>query len=170
MHLQNIMQNFLLLLINCIFKINLMTERCGRRWGVSDRRGCSFSHELNSDRNDEILREHGLESLSRTELCTLLLQSDNTLLPPVSLTTYNMHLQESFKQLTVWICGKKKTVCGLFFWTWWFRYWYEAHQNLKAKFFYELDNMHINGFTVRHLEDNSSQNQKSRIKIKQYLM
>lgn len=114
MHLQNIMQNFLLLLINCIFKINLMTERCGRRWGVSDRRGCSFSHELNSDRNDEILREHGLESLSRTELCTLLLQSDNTLLPPVSLTTYNMHLQESFKQLTVWICGKKKlcVVCS----------------------------------------------------------
>ncbi|KAM7366948.1 hypothetical protein PAMP_014880 [Pampus punctatissimus] len=47
------------------------------------RRGCNFSHNLESDHNNEILREHKLESLSREELCTLLLQSDNTLLPPI---------------------------------------------------------------------------------------
>ncbi|GLD48158.1 poly [ADP-ribose] [Lates japonicus] len=47
------------------------------------RRGCNFSHELNSDHNERVLREHELESLSRAELCTLLLQSDNTLLPPI---------------------------------------------------------------------------------------
>ncbi|KAK2858809.1 hypothetical protein Q5P01_003429 [Channa striata] len=47
------------------------------------RRGCSFSHELNSTHNEGILRNHELEGLSRAELCTLLLQSDNTLLPPI---------------------------------------------------------------------------------------
>ncbi|XP_026218431.1 WWE and TCCD_inducible_PARP_like domain-containing protein isoform X3 [Anabas testudineus] len=57
------------------------------------RRGCNFSHELNSLHNQEILREHGLESLSRTELCTLLLQSDNTLLPPICFD-YNNGLGE----------------------------------------------------------------------------
>ncbi|XP_060886240.1 protein mono-ADP-ribosyltransferase PARP12 [Labrus mixtus] len=47
------------------------------------RRGCSSSHELNSDYNQMILKEHELESLSRAELCTLLLQSDNLLLPAI---------------------------------------------------------------------------------------
>ncbi|CAI5635628.1 unnamed protein product [Oreochromis niloticus] len=47
------------------------------------RRGCSFSHELTSDHNQRLLREHELESLSRGELCTLLLQSDHTLLPAI---------------------------------------------------------------------------------------
>ncbi|XP_035466930.1 protein mono-ADP-ribosyltransferase PARP12 isoform X2 [Scophthalmus maximus] len=47
------------------------------------KRGCSFSHELNSEHNGRIRREHGLESLSRTELCTLLLQNNNTLLPQI---------------------------------------------------------------------------------------
>ncbi|KAM6962026.1 protein mono-ADP-ribosyltransferase PARP12-like [Tautogolabrus adspersus] len=46
-------------------------------------RGCSSSHELDSDYNQMILKEHELESLSRTELCTLLLQSDNLLLPSI---------------------------------------------------------------------------------------
>uniref|UniRef100_A0A8C6WVK2 C3H1-type domain-containing protein n=1 Tax=Neogobius melanostomus TaxID=47308 RepID=A0A8C6WVK2_9GOBI len=49
------------------------------------RRGCSFSHDLQSDYNMEVLREFGLEALNRTELCLLLLQSNNTLLPPVSM-------------------------------------------------------------------------------------
>ncbi|XP_034019423.1 protein mono-ADP-ribosyltransferase PARP12 isoform X2 [Thalassophryne amazonica] len=50
-----------------------------------DRRrgGCRFSHQLDSDYNMEILRGHGLENLTRTELCTLLLQSDNALLPSI---------------------------------------------------------------------------------------
>uniref|UniRef100_A0A3Q3W8D9 C3H1-type domain-containing protein n=1 Tax=Mola mola TaxID=94237 RepID=A0A3Q3W8D9_MOLML len=48
------------------------------------RKGCYFSHELSSDYNERILKEHGLNILSRTELCTLLLQSDDRLLPPVS--------------------------------------------------------------------------------------
>ncbi|KAM4711720.1 protein mono-ADP-ribosyltransferase PARP12-like [Anableps anableps] len=47
------------------------------------RRGCSFSHVLNSDYNQRLLIEHGLEGLSRAELCTLLLQSDNTMLPSI---------------------------------------------------------------------------------------
>lgn len=47
--------------------------------------GCSFSHELNSEHNKRILREHELDNLSRKELCTLLLQSDNQILPPVSI-------------------------------------------------------------------------------------
>ncbi|KAF3704960.1 Poly [ADP-ribose] polymerase 12 [Channa argus] len=47
------------------------------------RRGCSFSHDLNSNHNEMLFKEHELEGLSRAELCTLLLQSDNTLLPPI---------------------------------------------------------------------------------------
>uniref|UniRef100_A0A8C9Z4B1 C3H1-type domain-containing protein n=1 Tax=Sander lucioperca TaxID=283035 RepID=A0A8C9Z4B1_SANLU len=47
------------------------------------RTGCRFSHELDSDHNAGLLREHELESLSRAELCTLLLQSDNWLLPDI---------------------------------------------------------------------------------------
>ncbi|XP_035767434.1 protein mono-ADP-ribosyltransferase PARP12-like [Neolamprologus brichardi] len=47
------------------------------------RRGCSFSHELTSEHNQRRLRQHELESLSREELCTLLLQSDHTLLPAI---------------------------------------------------------------------------------------
>lgn len=54
---------------------------------LDDRRGCSFSHVLDSAHNKRILREHELESLTRAELCTLLLQNDNTLLPPVSFYT-----------------------------------------------------------------------------------
>ncbi|MEQ2228654.1 hypothetical protein ILYODFUR_011024 [Ilyodon furcidens] len=47
------------------------------------RRGCSFSHDLNSDYNQKLLIEHELEGLSRAELCTLLLQSDHTMLPSI---------------------------------------------------------------------------------------
>ncbi|XP_039890938.1 protein mono-ADP-ribosyltransferase PARP12 isoform X7 [Simochromis diagramma] len=47
------------------------------------RRGCCFSHELTSEHNQRLLRQHELESLSREELCTLLLQSDHTLLPAI---------------------------------------------------------------------------------------
>ncbi|KAJ0057722.1 hypothetical protein NL108_013721 [Boleophthalmus pectinirostris] len=47
------------------------------------RRGCSFSHELHSEYNMEVLREFGLETLSRTALCLLLLQSNNMLLPQI---------------------------------------------------------------------------------------
>ncbi|XP_010783326.1 poly [ADP-ribose] polymerase 12 [Notothenia coriiceps] len=47
------------------------------------RTGCRFSHCLDSFHNAAKLTEHGLESLSRSELCTLLLQSDTRLLPQV---------------------------------------------------------------------------------------
>ncbi|XP_023205693.1 poly [ADP-ribose] polymerase 12-like [Xiphophorus maculatus] len=47
------------------------------------RRGCSFPHVLNSDYNQRLLEEHELQGLSRAELCTLLLQSDFTMLPPI---------------------------------------------------------------------------------------
>ncbi|XP_069013081.1 protein mono-ADP-ribosyltransferase PARP12, partial [Embiotoca jacksoni] len=47
------------------------------------RGNCCFCHDLNSDYNQSRLREHNLESLSRAELCTLLLQSDFSLLPAI---------------------------------------------------------------------------------------
>ncbi|KAL3048071.1 hypothetical protein OYC64_006781 [Pagothenia borchgrevinki] len=47
------------------------------------RTGCRFSHGLDSFHNAAKLTEHGLESLSRSELCTLLLQSDTRLLPQI---------------------------------------------------------------------------------------
>uniref|UniRef100_A0A3B4FZE6 PARP12-like CCCH zinc finger tandem domain-containing protein n=1 Tax=Pundamilia nyererei TaxID=303518 RepID=A0A3B4FZE6_9CICH len=56
------------------------------------RRGCSFSHELTSEHNQRLLRQHELESLSREELCTLLLQSDHTLLPAHNLACLNLQL------------------------------------------------------------------------------
>uniref|UniRef100_A0A3P8P5K0 Uncharacterized protein n=1 Tax=Astatotilapia calliptera TaxID=8154 RepID=A0A3P8P5K0_ASTCA len=58
----------------------IMTQLCGFCY---NRRGCSFSHELTSEHNQRLLREHELESLSREELCTLLLQSDHTVLPDI---------------------------------------------------------------------------------------
>lgn len=51
---------------------------------LDGRRGCLFSHALDSAHNGQILKEHRLEHLSRAELCTLLLQSDDRLLPQVS--------------------------------------------------------------------------------------
>ncbi|XP_060758871.1 protein mono-ADP-ribosyltransferase PARP12-like isoform X2 [Neoarius graeffei] len=47
------------------------------------RRGCRFSHDLQTEQNARVLQKHGLSQLDRSELCTLLLQSDNTILPPV---------------------------------------------------------------------------------------
>uniref|UniRef100_A0A4W5MDW4 Si:ch73-252i11.1 n=1 Tax=Hucho hucho TaxID=62062 RepID=A0A4W5MDW4_9TELE len=47
------------------------------------RGGCRFNHDLTSVDNSRILKEHGLEELNRSELCTLLLQNDVFLLPPV---------------------------------------------------------------------------------------
>ncbi|XP_055793541.1 protein mono-ADP-ribosyltransferase PARP12-like [Salvelinus fontinalis] len=49
---------------------------------------CRFCHELTSEYNIRVLREHHLEKLDRRELCVLLQQNDNTLLPPVCFT-YN---------------------------------------------------------------------------------
>ncbi|KAK3545032.1 hypothetical protein QTP86_033230 [Hemibagrus guttatus] len=47
------------------------------------RRGCRFSHDLQTDQNAKVLQKHGLNQLDRRELCILLLQSDNSILPPV---------------------------------------------------------------------------------------
>ncbi|KAK6269333.1 hypothetical protein J4Q44_G00393510 [Coregonus suidteri] len=47
------------------------------------RRTCRFGHDLHSEHNSIVLREHKLETLSRQELRQLLLQNDNSLLPPV---------------------------------------------------------------------------------------
>ncbi|KAJ8007069.1 hypothetical protein DPEC_G00113740 [Dallia pectoralis] len=47
------------------------------------RGGCRFNHQLTSEDNREILKEHGLEELDLAELRTLLLQNDNFFLPPV---------------------------------------------------------------------------------------
>lgn len=50
------------------------------------RRVCVFGHDLMSEHNIRILRDHQISALSREELCVMLLQSDSNLLPPVSLT------------------------------------------------------------------------------------
>ncbi|CAL1568972.1 unnamed protein product [Knipowitschia caucasica] len=47
------------------------------------RRGCHFSHDLQSEDNMELLSEFGLQTLCRSELSLLLLQSNNTLLPQI---------------------------------------------------------------------------------------
>nr|XP_029506216.1 protein mono-ADP-ribosyltransferase PARP12-like [Oncorhynchus nerka] len=52
------------------------------------RRTCRFGHDLHSEHNSIVLREHQLETLSRQELRQLLLQNDNSLLPPVC-NSYN---------------------------------------------------------------------------------
>ncbi|XP_061085901.1 protein mono-ADP-ribosyltransferase PARP12-like isoform X2 [Conger conger] len=47
------------------------------------RRGCRFCHDMNSEHNARVLRDNSLQELDSSELCTLLLQNDSTLLPPV---------------------------------------------------------------------------------------
>ncbi|XP_066579946.1 protein mono-ADP-ribosyltransferase PARP12 [Amia ocellicauda] len=47
------------------------------------RRNCRFSHDMNSVHNAKVLRENDLQDLDRRELCQLLLQNEQTLLPPV---------------------------------------------------------------------------------------
>ncbi|XP_073694886.1 protein mono-ADP-ribosyltransferase PARP12-like [Garra rufa] len=47
------------------------------------RRGCRFSHDLLSVQNALVLTAHGLDTLDVKELCILLMQSDNSLLPAV---------------------------------------------------------------------------------------
>ncbi|XP_066525382.1 protein mono-ADP-ribosyltransferase PARP12-like [Hoplias malabaricus] len=47
------------------------------------RRGCRFCHDLKTPQNSRVLESHGLDLLDRKELCVILLQSDNSLLPAV---------------------------------------------------------------------------------------
>ncbi|XP_055009277.1 mucin-2-like isoform X2 [Boleophthalmus pectinirostris] len=68
---------------------------------LQSRRGCSFSHELHSEYNMEVLREFGLETLNRTELCLLLLQSNNTLLPQICHDYNNHGCQDDCQRLHV---------------------------------------------------------------------
>uniref|UniRef100_A0A8C6WVS3 PARP12-like CCCH zinc finger tandem domain-containing protein n=1 Tax=Neogobius melanostomus TaxID=47308 RepID=A0A8C6WVS3_9GOBI len=63
------------------------------------RRGCSFCHDLKSENNLEVLRSFGLETLKRTEVCLLLLQSDNTLLPQVSISNTAGSLQRIYSYI-----------------------------------------------------------------------
>ncbi|XP_020782152.2 protein mono-ADP-ribosyltransferase PARP12-like isoform X2 [Boleophthalmus pectinirostris] len=58
----------------------LLTDSCQYTY---TRRGCIFSHDLCSGYNKKILTEFGLETLSRAQLCLLLLQSNNNLLPSI---------------------------------------------------------------------------------------
>ncbi|XP_037552138.1 protein mono-ADP-ribosyltransferase PARP12-like [Nematolebias whitei] len=51
--------------------------------GLCQRRVCSFCHDLNFCYNQRLLKQHELEGLNRAELSTLMLQSDNSLLPPI---------------------------------------------------------------------------------------
>ncbi|XP_051544397.1 protein mono-ADP-ribosyltransferase PARP12-like isoform X1 [Myxocyprinus asiaticus] len=56
--------------------------------GDCNRRGCSFGHQLMSQHNIGVLRANHMIRLSREELCVILLQCDNSLLPPVC-ASYN---------------------------------------------------------------------------------
>ncbi|KAI7792031.1 hypothetical protein IRJ41_020260, partial [Triplophysa rosa] len=47
------------------------------------RRVCRFSHELSLGQNSALLLSHDLHLLDKQQLCVLLLQNDNSLLPPV---------------------------------------------------------------------------------------
>ncbi|XP_051544403.1 protein mono-ADP-ribosyltransferase PARP12-like isoform X2 [Myxocyprinus asiaticus] len=47
------------------------------------KRGCRFSHDVILGQNAFVLSAHNLDTLDTRELCVLLLQNDNTLLPPV---------------------------------------------------------------------------------------
>ncbi|XP_061085361.1 protein mono-ADP-ribosyltransferase PARP12-like isoform X2 [Conger conger] len=47
------------------------------------RRVCRFGHSLTTEHNARVLSENSLQTLDQSELCTLLLQNDGTLLPPV---------------------------------------------------------------------------------------
>ncbi|XP_023671068.2 protein mono-ADP-ribosyltransferase PARP12-like [Paramormyrops kingsleyae] len=47
------------------------------------RNGCRFCHDMSSQHNSKVLVENNLQLLDTKELRTLLLQNDNTLLPPV---------------------------------------------------------------------------------------
>lgn len=69
------------------------------------RRGCIFSHDLHSEYNEKILKNFELETLSRTQLCVLLLQSNNNLLPPICYNYNNRSgCQDSCQRLH--ICQK----------------------------------------------------------------
>lgn len=69
------------------------------------RRGCLFSHNLHSGHNVQILKEHHLDHLSRAELCTLLLQSDDRLLPRVSVNRhYNVEREGVFPHHLSHLC------------------------------------------------------------------
>ncbi|XP_056368010.1 protein mono-ADP-ribosyltransferase PARP12-like isoform X1 [Oenanthe melanoleuca] len=52
---------------------------------ASSRKVCRFVHDFHSDHNLRVLKQYGLENLSRDELCQLLLQNDPSLLPEVCL-------------------------------------------------------------------------------------
>ncbi|KAJ0015571.1 hypothetical protein NQD34_009191 [Periophthalmus magnuspinnatus] len=68
------------------------------------RRGCLFSHDLDSSHNMEVLRANGLETLTRAELCLLLLQSDPTLLPQICYNYNNDQCRDGCHRLH--ICEK----------------------------------------------------------------
>uniref|UniRef100_A0A4W4FQ55 Poly [ADP-ribose] polymerase n=1 Tax=Electrophorus electricus TaxID=8005 RepID=A0A4W4FQ55_ELEEL len=51
-------------------------------------RGCRFCHDLYLGHNVNVLHQHNLMHMDRSELCIILLQNDTTLLPPVCFT-YN---------------------------------------------------------------------------------
>uniref|UniRef100_A0AAV2IY97 Uncharacterized protein n=1 Tax=Knipowitschia caucasica TaxID=637954 RepID=A0AAV2IY97_KNICA len=69
------------------------------------RRGCIFSHEILSSYNEKILTEFGLETLTRAQLCLLLLQSNINLLPAICFNYNNHHgCQDSCQRLH--ICQK----------------------------------------------------------------
>ncbi|XP_007466677.1 PREDICTED: poly [ADP-ribose] polymerase 12 [Lipotes vexillifer] len=50
-----------------------------------DRKDCRNGHNLTSDHNMSVLKTHGVDHLSYSELCTLLLQNDPLLLPEICL-------------------------------------------------------------------------------------
>uniref|UniRef100_A0A2R8QSI0 Poly [ADP-ribose] polymerase 12-like n=1 Tax=Danio rerio TaxID=7955 RepID=A0A2R8QSI0_DANRE len=73
------------------------------------RRGCRFSHDLDSAHNLMVLMANGLNTLDLKELRILLLQSDNTLLPAVC-HSYNNGVGEYGRCLDAEAC-KRLHIC-----------------------------------------------------------
>ncbi|CDQ64293.1 unnamed protein product [Oncorhynchus mykiss] len=88
-------------------------EGCIKKMFTFDYRGgCRFNHDMTSGENSRILKEHGLEELNRSELCTLLLQNDGFLLPPVC-HNYNNGVGEYGKCLDGETC-KRLHICEMY--------------------------------------------------------
>lgn len=74
------------------------------------RKGCTFSHDLDSCQNQKVLKEFELEMLDRTELCTLLMQNDNYLMPQICYDYNNSQCSEGDACKRLHICEKNMSV------------------------------------------------------------